>query len=92
MQVKMQVFRYGYAAADKHTSVVWILFDDSSIEDGFDDMFALKTFFQGVLHRVALDEVVSGPYSFADDFDVHTKRPFVNKIARELLSVPAKLL
>jgi hypothetical protein len=51
--------------------VVWILFDDPSIEDGFDDVLALKTFFQSVLHCMAFDKIVSGPYSFAEDLDVH---------------------
>ena len=64
----------------------------SSIEYGLDDMFALKTFFQSVLHCVALDEIIPSPYSLAKDFDIHTKRPFVNEIVRELPFVPAKLL
>ena len=79
VQVKIQVFRHSYAAADKHTLIVWILLDDSPIEDGFNDMLTLKTFFQGVLHCVALDKVVPNPYPFADDFDVHAKRPFVQQ-------------
>jgi len=78
----MQGFRCSYATAHKHTLVGWILFDDASIEDGFDDMPTLKTFFQGVLHRVASDKIVSGPYSLANDFDVHPNRFFVHKIAR----------
>jgi hypothetical protein len=71
VQVKAQVFRYSYAATDKYTVVVWIRFDGFPIENGFDDMFAFKTLFQGMVHCVALDEIVSGSYSFADDFDVH---------------------
>jgi hypothetical protein len=81
VQIKMQVFRCGYTAADKHTLVVWILFDHSSVEDGFNNMFTLKTFFQGMLHRMALDKIISSPYSFTNDLDVHTKHLFMHRIA-----------
>lgn len=88
----MQVFGDGYATADQYTLIVWIFFNDSSIKDGLDYVLALKTLFEGVLHCVALDKVVVRLYSFADDFNVHPKRPFVNEVARESLLARAKLL
>ncbi|MEA3395974.1 MAG: hypothetical protein U9R05_00745, partial [Chloroflexota bacterium] len=60
--------------------VAWILFDDSSIEDGFNDMPTFKIFLQSVLHCMTFDEIVSSLYSFADEFDIHSKWPFVYKI------------
>jgi hypothetical protein len=72
VQIETQIFPDGCAAAYKHPSVLWVLFDDPSIEDGFNDVLTLKTFLQGMSHRVASDKIVSSPHSFTDDFDVYS--------------------
>jgi hypothetical protein len=69
VQIETQISPDGCAAAYKHPLVLWVLFDDPPIEDGFNDVLALKTFLQGISHRVASDKIVSSPHSFTDDLD-----------------------
>jgi hypothetical protein len=92
VQVQTRAFRYCDAATDKHTLVVWILFDDSSVEDSFDDVLTLKAFFQSVVHRVAFDEIVSRLYPCADELDVHPRMTFVCAVIRKSLFAPTELL
>jgi len=46
---KSQVPCYSNTTTDKHSLVVGILLDNSSIENGFNNMLTLKTFFQSML-------------------------------------------
>jgi len=54
---------------------IWIYFDNLTIQDGFDNVLTIKTFFQGVLHSMAFDEIIAVPYSLANDLNVQTCCP-----------------
>jgi len=71
MQVYRQTLHKGCTATDEHSLVIRICLDNLAIENGLDHVFAPKSFFQGLLHGMTFDEIVSNPYTFPDDFDVH---------------------
>jgi len=90
MQVKARVPCYSNTTTDKHSLVVGILLDNSSIENGFNNILTLKTFFQSMLHCMALDEIISGSNSFTDDFDIHVKWP-LREITHQPILASAEL-
>jgi hypothetical protein len=87
VQVDVKALRKTCLAAYQHPLFIWVFFDYGPRENCFNHMFAFKTFFQGVLHSVALDEVSPGSYSFADNLDIHAALPSIKRFRFSIVSL-----
>ena len=71
MQINGYSFCNCHTTSNKRSLLLRIVLNNGSIEDSFNHVAAIKSFFESTLDCMTFDQIVACSNSLTDDFNVH---------------------